>query len=372
MKKVCHVISGYFRNDARIFQRQCKSLQTAGFEVCLLTNDGKSEETLDGINIYSCKGFWKSRLKVLLFAKQQFYSKAVEVNADIYQIHSPELISLGIALKRLGKIVIYDAHEDLPRHILEKEWIPAFMRKITSMVIEVFMNKSLAKYHEIISPHSHVVKQLRTINNNVSLITNFPIINSTVNVNLGDYLKRENIMCYTGTVYEYSNQEFILNAIVNIPGIRYEIAGYIGDAHFKSLSLHRVFNRVKFWGRIPWSQMRNFYDKSIIGLVIYDYKLNLGYKLGSFGTNKLFEYMEAGLPFICTDYDLWKDVIDKHNCGIYVQPNNSKQIENAINYLINNKEIAYNMGQNGKRAVIQEYNWQSEEKKYISIYNKYL
>lgn len=371
MKKVCHVISGYFRNDARVFQRQCKSLQKAGYDICLLTNDCESEEILDDIKIYTCKKSWKNRLKILLFAKHQFYQKAVDIDADIYQMHSPELISLGIALKQLDKIVIYDAHEDLPRHILEKEWIPGFMRKTISRIVEVFMNKSLAKYHEIISPHSHVVKQLKSINENVTLITNFPIINNSVDVSLDDYLKRHNIMCYTGTVYEYSNQEAILDAMLHIPDINYEIAGYVGDSHLERLSAHKDFNRVKFWGRIPWSQMKYFYDKTIIGLVIYDYKLNLGYKLGSFGTNKLFEYMEAGLPFICTDYDLWKDVVDKYNCGIYVQPNNSKQIEDAINYLIKNKEKAYIMGQNGKRAVIQEYNWQSQETKYVAIYKKY-
>jgi glycosyltransferase involved in cell wall biosynthesis len=372
MIKVCHVISGYHRTDARVFQRQCKTLVKAGFEVCILTNDGQPDEEIEGIKVYTTDKFWRNRIKVILCAKYQFLKNALDLNADIYQIHSPEIISFGLALKKSGKRIIYDAHEDLPRHILEKGWIPIFMRKTISLMVEVFMNKSLAKYHEIISPHSHVVKQLKSINDNVTLITNFPIINNSVEVSLDDYLKRENIMCYTGTVYEYSNQEAILNAMLNIKDINYEIAGYFGDSHLERLTTHKAFNRVKFWGRIPWSQMRDFYDKTIIGLVIYDYKLNLGYKLGSYGTNKIFEYMEAGLPFICTDYDLWKDIVDKYNCGICVQPKNSKQIEDAINYLINNKEKAYQMGQNGRKAVFQEYNWATQAKIYIDIYRKHL
>jgi hypothetical protein len=54
MVKVCHIISGYFRIEARVFQRQCKSLKNNGFEVSVLTNDGEPEEVIDGIPFYSC------------------------------------------------------------------------------------------------------------------------------------------------------------------------------------------------------------------------------------------------------------------------------------------------------------------------------
>ena len=124
MTQICHVISGYYRTDARVFQRQCKSLKNNGFEVSVLTNDGEPKEIIDGIPIYSCKKFYNSRIKILLFSTKQFYEKAIIIDADIYQLHSPELLPLGKKLKRLGKKVVYDAHEHMPMHILEKDWIP--------------------------------------------------------------------------------------------------------------------------------------------------------------------------------------------------------------------------------------------------------
>lgn len=371
MKKVCHVISGYFRTDARVFQRQCKSLVKGGFEVCMLTNDGQPNEVIEGIKVYSIDNYWKNRIKIILFAKSQFVKKAIEINADIYQLHAPELISLGLKLKKLGKIVIYDAHEDMPSHILEKEWIPTFFRKPISVLVEKYMKWALCQYDEIISPHSHVVRYLKKISNNVHLITNFPLVNNELKLNFNKYINNKNLMCYSGTVYSYSNQEAILDAMSKIPNLEYQIAGNIEPNHLEKLSKHTSFERVKFLGRIPWNDLPEFYQNSILGLVIFDYKLNLGYKLGSYGSNKLFEYMEAGLPFICTDYDLWKEIVDKYNCGIFVQPNNSKQIEDAIRYLINNKEKAYEMGQNGRKAIIQEYNWKTQEKIYLEIYRKY-
>ena len=57
-----------------------------------------------------------------------------------------------------------------------------------------------------------------------------------------------------------------------------------------------------------------FLSSSMIGLSIYDYKKPWGQN-GSFATNKLFEYMEAKLPIICTDFNMWRNLIEETNCG---------------------------------------------------------
>lgn len=369
--KVCHVISGYYRNDPRIFQRQCKSLVNGGFEVCILTNDGQPNKVIEGIKVYATDKYWKNRIKVLLFANSQFLKKAIEVNADIYQLHSPELLSLGLKLKKLGKIVIYDSHEDLPSHIHEKEWIPVIFRKPISIFINFYINRVLKNYNEIISPHHHVVEKLELINANTTLITNFAKVGSSINFDLSHYLNRQNSICYSGTVYLSSNQEFILEAISNINNLKYQIVGFIDENYKEQLSERKGFEKLQFLGRIPFEELDDFYSKSLIGMVIMDYRLNLGYRRGTYAVNKIFEYMQAGLPIICTDYDLWKEIVDKYDCGICVEPHNAKQIEEAIQFLISNKEKAYQMGQNGRKAVLQEYNWSTQEKEYLRIFKKY-
>lgn len=366
--KICHVISGYYRTDARVFQRQCKSLLAAGFEVCLLTNDGEPSEVIEGIKVIETGRYWPNRLKVLLFAKNQFLRKAIELDADIYQMHSPELLSLGLALREKGKLVVYDAHEDLPRHLLEKEWLPQVLRGPFSWLIERYMNKVLSKYHAIISPHSHVVEYFKGVNNNVELIANFPLIQRRKEFDLKDYIKRGKKLCYTGTVYLYSNQEAILEAISSIDGVNYDVPGYFNPEHLESLKKRNGYDKLNFLGRLTWLQMIEFYDAAAVGIVVYDYKYNLGYKLGSYGTNKIFEYMEAGIPFICTDYILWKNIIERYNCGICVEPGNVSQIRNALVYLFENPEIAYEMGQNGRRAVHEEFNWKSQEAVYSALF----
>jgi len=367
MIKVCHIISGYYRIDARVFQRQCKSLKKYGFEVSVLTNDGNLEEIIDDIKFYSCEITYNSRIKTMILATSQFIEKAKEIDADVYQLHSPELFNLGIKLKKLGKKVIYDAHEDLPRHILEKDWIPKYFRKPISYFVEIYMNYVLKRFDYIITPHSHVLNSLKHKVKNIELIANFPLVKPLNSFSFEEYLERESIICYTGTVYPYSNQELLVSLLDSFDNLKYDIAGFIDESLLNKIK-NIGNNLVTFHGRIPWLELSNFYQKSIIGYVLYDYKLNLGFKLGSYGTNKIFEYMEEGLPFICTDYILWKKICDDYKCGVYVEPGNKEQLYNAINFLISNKQEAYKMGQNGKEAVIKVFNWDSQEIKYVNIF----
>jgi glycosyltransferase involved in cell wall biosynthesis len=371
MVKVCHVISGYYRNDTRIFLRQCKSLSKYSYDVSILANDGLGYEVIDDISIYSTEKIWKRGAFLFLFAKYQFKKAALKINADIYQIHSPELIMLGLYLKKKGKTVIYDAHEDMPNHILEKEWIPLYFRKIVSVIVSNYMNYSLRVFDEIVSPHSHVVNYFNKRGLRATSIANFPLVNQIDDLTFEKYISNSNLLCYSGTVYSYSNQEYILEAMEDLPNVHYQIAGYFDETYFESLKKYNSFSRLKLLGRISHLDLREFYRSSLIGIVIYDYKLNLGFDLGSYGTNKIFEYMEAGLPIICTNFILWKAIVDKYDCGICVEPNNSQQITLAIKFLLEDKSRSFEMGQNGKKAVISEFNWEVEERKYIKLFDKY-
>jgi glycosyltransferase involved in cell wall biosynthesis len=368
-KKVCHIASGFLRDDARIFIRQCCTLSDNGYEVTLLVNDGMKDETLNNVLICSHPYRSKGRLFDILFAKKYFYQKAIDINADIYQLHGPELIPLGLKLKKLHKTVFYDAHEDLPRDILDKASIPFFLRGILSFLVEFYLRFTLKKFDHTFSVTPHIVNNLKRATKNVTLITNYPIINSYNNFSIEEYLNRENIICYTGTVYKYSNQENMVSIVKSNPNITYSIVGFIGEKFKKELlKLNDNNSRIKFTPKVNKVELSNILNNAIIGFVVYDYVRNLGYKTGSLGTNKLFEYMLAGIPIICTDFDLWKAIVVKYNCGIIVKPNDEVDLNNAVEQLLNNKELAYKMGQNGRNAVLLEYNWGKEKNKYLEVF----
>ena len=83
---------------------------------------------------------------------------------------------------------------------------------------------------------------------------------------------------------------------------------------------------------------------------------------------KMFEYMAAGIPIIASNFSIWKEIIDEHKCGINVNPKDSNDIKKSIQYLINNPNEAKEMGENGKKAIANVFNWKIEEQKLIELY----
>ncbi|MEW6608434.1 MAG: glycosyltransferase [bacterium] len=86
--------------------------------------------------------------------------------------------------------------------------------------------------------------------------------------------------------------------------------------------------------------------------------------------NKLFEYLSCGLPVIASNFPLWKEIVEGNNCGICVNPLNPRDIAQAIEYLMEHPDEAKQMGENGRKAVEERYNWELEEERLIGLYKK--
>lgn len=369
MKTVCHLANAFTRYDTRIFWKQCRSLAHAHYNTYLFVNDSQPSEEKDGVKILPWGHFFRNRLSRIFFSKHYYLSKAMKVDADVYQIHDPELIPLALELKKRGKLIVFDSHEDFPQQILEKFWIPKLLRKPLSLIAQQYLRKHLKSFDAVLCVSPHILEKLKKISNKVFLVTNYPIVDDTDKpCLLDDYLMKKNILCYAGTIYRSSNQKHILQALREIDNVEYYLVGDI-DAQYKELlSKMAEWNKVVFIPRVSKERLKDIYSRSTIGIAVFDYSPNLGHHQGSLGVNKLFEYMYFGLPILSTDFLLWKNIIDKHQCGIYVKPNSFEEIRKAIVTLITEKENAFRMGENGRKAILKEYNWKTQEQVYLSVY----
>ena len=55
-----------------------------------------------------------------------------------------------------------------------------------------------------------------------------------------------------------------------------------------------------------------------------------------------------------------------------VDPENEDEIADAIRYLLDHPDEARQIGENGRRAVKEKFNWSVEEKKLLALYEDIL
>lgn len=368
MKRVCHLTSAHNSDDTRIFHKECASLAEAGYEVYLVA-PGESREDKN-VHVIGVGDKPHDTWKRLLFSgiSKHVEKKAEELDCDLYHIHDPELLPVGLHLLRKHKTVIFDSHEDTPGLILEKNWIPA--KELVSKVFRLYQNTALRRYSAVISVTPHICDMLRKVNLHTVMVTNYPVIEPVPPV--PEEERTHSLCCVGGVRDEWSHRQ-ILEAIKDIPDLTYELYGPEPvPGYADGLSKGPGGEKLRYHGRIAHSAALPAIRKSHIAMALCQYSVNTGGMLGSLGNNKLFENMMCALPVICTDYTLWKDIISRYHCGICVDPNDVSAIHEAVETLLRDRELAETMGRNGRTAAEREFNWDSQKKELLALYEELL
>ena len=192
------------------------------------------------------------------------------------------------------------------------------------------------------------------------MITNFPIIDSySATEKIASAIKKNNVIAFAGGITSQWSHEIILQAIEGLD-VQYKLAGVADKGYINKLQDDPSWEKVDYVGKIPHEDIANVLRQSSVGMALLQYSPNSNGKEGTLGNTKLFEYMMAGLPVICTDFTLWKDIIYKWHCGICVNPNDVNAIVEAIRQIIESQTAAKEMGYAGRLAIKTEFNWSNE------------
>jgi glycosyltransferase involved in cell wall biosynthesis len=363
--RVCILTSVHKVFDVRIFHKEAKALAMAAYDVTLIAQHTK-DESVDGIHIIAISKAI-NRLDRLIRVCFQILKLALKQRADIYHFHDPELLPVGVLLKVSGKKVIYDVHEDLPEQIMSKYYIPHWQRKPMA-VLAGLIEKTASNMFDYIITATDSIKEKFKSHTNVVSIGNFPIIDLDKGYNRNtDREKKNSSIIYAGGLTKVRGIGQVVRALEFLPRtVKLILLGEFSPKTYED-EVRRLkgFEKVRYLGLLDFEEVKKYLLSADIGIICFLPEKN---HINSRPT-KLFEYMEAGLPVIASDFALWREIIDKSGCGVCVDPTKPEKISEAIKYLSENPERARKMGSNGRKAVLKEYNWDNESKKFISIYD---
>ena len=366
--KICILTTVHPPFDTRIFHKEAKTLVKAGYDVSLIAQH-KRDEVVDGVKIVSLPKPHNRFTRIFVLSWRAL-RLALQLHADVYHFHDPELLFVGVLLKLLtrGKI-IYDVHEDVPEQILSKLWLHPMVRRPVAWAFNIIEKCAARSCNAVIVATEGIAE--RFIAHHPVIIHNYP--------DLGLFpgsprtrLRDEMVVVYVGAISKLRGAFEMVGSLKSLDESLGVVLKLIG--RYQPLELERELQALEGNREIEslgWLPSENVYEHLVnadIGLVCLHPEPRYIVSLPV----KLFEYMAAGIAVIASDFPLWKEIVEKNHCGLMVDPLSSKEIADAIRHLATHPDEAEKMGRNGRRAVEEMYNWQREGDRLVKLYEELL
>jgi glycosyltransferase involved in cell wall biosynthesis len=267
----------------------------------------------------------KSRLIRMIKATKRVYEAAVNLDADIYHIHDPELLPYALKLIKKGKRVIFDSHENYTVLIRCKYYIPRLLRNIISNLYNRFETFTIKRIDAAIIPCKFNGRNIfQGIAKKTVFIDNVPILSNTSFKYLNERSSQTPSVCYVGGL-TYERGITYLTKAVSKAKVRLILGGKFLPVNYQKEVMEMPEAKwIDYRGYLDRENVIKAYSDSMIGICTI---LNIGqYNTGDNFATKVYDYMSMGLPVIITDSPYARKVMEEYEFGVCVQPDNVEEI----------------------------------------------
>ncbi|OZI08936.1 group 1 glycosyl transferase [Siphonobacter sp. BAB-5385] len=314
-----------------------------------------------------------SLLKRLLFVHPQVLWHSLRVRADIVHVHAPEALPIALLNQWLGSKVIFDAYENMAKQLDGKQINNG---RLFRWFFRLFDRIARRKFYFIFAEDSYL-ESYTDVQKPSIVLHNFPDL-SLFPSSAPSTTGGPPAFFYLGQISKARCLDVMIEASrllrKEYPDFRWHIFGKPGFdlRSFEEIEQLPGYEEVKenliFHGHTPAPEAYRTGAGCLGGVALLR---PIGDFPGSY-PSKIFEYMALGLPVVTSNFPLYQSVVEENECGFCIDPTDAEQLYESLKILIEQPAVRTQMGERGKRAVRQRYNWAYEQQRLLDFYERIL
>lgn len=380
MKRVCMLTSGHAPLDDRIFHREAKSLHRIGYTVVVIapsTSSVQKPMEVGGIRIIPMP-YHRSKVLTRIMALYYLFRYGLKSGPAIYHCHEVDALWVGILLsKRTGAKVVYDAHEHFPSLMSENPIFPRVIKPLVRFLIDQSEKVACRFADHVITVNRTLQQRYRAMRKPTTILYNCPSLQLYDRWEAPPIGHAGPIVVYNGGVSKDRGLDRFLLALIEVrkafPRVLFLVVGKILDNDRFQPWIDRFIRENGLAGHfhvtgwMPYEQVPAYLMEADLGVILFQpshYNNLIGLP------NKLFEYMGCRKPVVACHFPEIGAIIEKEQCGLLVDSTRPREIAEAIIYLLAHPEEAARMGERGRQAVEQTYNWERMERALLAVYRE--
>ncbi len=359
-KQIFIAVTNDLYTDQRVL-RVAKTLTDSGNNVKLIGRMlPKSRKLANGIDyklfkLWLNKGPWfYASYNCCLFFYLLFHKFDVVLSNDL-----DTLLACYLASKIKRKPIVYDSHEyftEVP------ELIGREFEKSVWLSIEKWIVPKLKYCYTVSGSIAAIYNKL--YGTGFKVIRNLPLRKALLEI------ANRKVVMYQGALNIGRGVDLMIQAMLYLPDYELWIAG-TGDIEqdLKALSNNLgLTNRVFFLGRLDAYDLHKKTSQAKIGLSLEE---NLGLNYYYSLPNKLFDYLQSGLPVIVSDLPEMHEIVSTYKVGNVLKERTPVALATLIKEMIENNSYYKQLRSNAIKAGV-DLCWENESHLLLSIFNKAL
>lgn len=384
MKRIAMLLSNAFRPDSRVL-KEANSLAGMGYSVFILAWDRQGEFTPDetlpsGVrvlrvqNVKSSYGIGAAQLWRLPLFWRALLPRLNQLQPDLIHCHDFDTLPAGLLWGFVHrKPVVYDAHEYYAE--LCKPRLHGWSGALLYRLIRRAELRGARLASAVVTVDHNLARIYQERNSRVLIIGHYPS-QSLVSEPAPVFTHPQLNLLYVGRLSRDRGLHLYLDLLQSLRdrGIpaRLHLAGVFTPESEKQIFDQRarvLGDSLVYHGWVPYDRVPELLHEADIGLVIL---LPEPRYIASLPV-KLFEYMAAGLPVVASDFPMIRELVANANCGILLHPLNPLEpLVETIQTWWQQASIPQSLGANGRRAILEKYNWEALAAQLHQLYRSLL